>query len=162
MDKIIQPGTEVLIFNYNPNWGPKQDEELYIKGIVESSEILEEPTMHGSPWMIRFYKVIGEDNDIYYGTYDVNIKGSHYFRTIPDHIDKVKHKIKDNCEQINKLNHDNLELYELISKLNYELYKNKSLIEETNNTTPYKEYKSLEEQTIALAKTNAKRYQKTK
>ena len=120
MEKIIPDGTEVLIFNYIANWGSKQDEEHYIKGVIESSEELEEPTMHGSPWMIRFYKVKGEDNKFYYGTYDTGINGCNYIRTIPDHINKIKHKIKKNCEEINRLNDENFELYEQIVKLNRE------------------------------------------
>ena len=57
MEKIIPDGTEVLIFNYIANWGSKQDEEHYIKGVIESSEELEEPTMHGSPTMEHMIQV---------------------------------------------------------------------------------------------------------
>lgn len=159
MEKIIPDGTEVLIFKYAPSWEQKQEEARFIKGVIESSEILEKPTMHGSPWMIRFYKVIGEDNDIYYGTYDTNIKGSHYFRTIPDHINKIKQKIKNNYEQINKLNNDNFELCELMMKLNEDLYKKEKITDKTEKE-PYIRFKSLEEQTIALARKNADAYKK--
>ena len=168
MDKIIPNGTEVLIFNYVPNWGPKQDEERFIRGIVEDSEIIEEETMHGTPWTKRFYRVLGEDNDIYYGTYDVASKGSHYIRTIEDHIKHIKNKITSNCEKINTLNNNNYDLLKLITTLNnqdFDLTEHITSLSDTysdNNPTekeamdkPTIEYKSIEEKTIKLAQENA-------
>ena len=169
MEKIIPNGTKVLIFNYIPNWGPKQDEERFIRGVIEDSEILEEETMHGSTWTKRFYRVLGEDNEIYYGTYDVGSRGSHYIRTVEDHINHIKNKITSNCEKINELNNKNYDLLKLITTLNnqdFDLTEHiASLSNECSNNTNKKtkdeqtnpEYKSIEEKTIRLAKENAKK-----
>ena len=164
MEKIVPNGTEVLIFKYNPCLGPNQDEERFIRGRIESSEIIEESTMHGSPWDIRVFKVLGEDNKTYYGTYDRGLRGQHYFRSVEDHINLIRNKIKSNNEEISKLNEDNIKLFDLItdlSKIAYE--KNESelspteyLGEENSNIR----FKSLDEKVTTLADLNVKRYRR--
>lgn len=164
MEKNVPIGTEVLIFRYNPSLGPNQDEERYIRGRIESSEIIEESTMHGSPWDIRYYKVLGEDNKTYYGTYDRGLRGQHYFRSIEDHINHVRNKIKSNNEEISKLNDENIKLFDLItdlSKIVYEKYESELspteyLGEENSNIG----FKSLDEQVTTLADLNVKRYRR--
>ena len=142
MDKVIPNGTEVLIFNYIPNWGPKQDEERFIRGVIKDSEIIDEPDLHGSSWNVRFYCVLGEDGDTYHGTYDQGMIGSHYFRTIEDHIDHIKRKIKDNYNKINELNDQNFELFELISSLR-ENQNTPDLTDNEKNNTTYPVYKKI-------------------
>lgn len=162
MDKIVPNGTEVLIFNYVLNTGPKLDEEIFTRGIILSSEVLEEPSIYGDSFKMRFYKVLGEDNKIYYGTYDVANKGSHYFLSIEDHINHVRNKIISNSKTINKLNEDNIKLFDLITDLSNVIYeKNESelepeeyLGEEAANI----KFNSLDDQVTTLAKINVKRY----
>ena len=162
MNKNVPIGTKVLIFRYNPSLGPNQDEEKFIRGIIESSEIVEESTMHGSPWDIRFFKVLGEDNNTYYGTYDTGLRGQYYFRSIKDHINHVRNKIKLNNEKISELNEDNIRLLDLITDLSETSYeKNESelepeeyLGEEAANI----KFNSLDDQVTTLAKINVKRY----
>ena len=117
MNRIIPNGTEVLIFYYNEGLGPNQDVFRFIKGIVESSETIEIPTMHGSPWDEVLYKVLGEDNNIYYGNYGSHITGNYYFRTAEDHIIHLKNRIKNNCDTINNLDLQNSKLYDLMEDL---------------------------------------------
>ena len=164
MNKDIPIGTEVLIFKYNSSLGPNQDEEHFIKGRIENSEIREETTMHGSPWNIRYYKVLGEDNNTYYGTYDMGLSGYYYFRSIEDHINHIRNTIKSNNKKINELNEKNLELCDLItdlSRISYEKDESELkpvdyLGEEASNII----FKSLDDKVTTLAKLNAKRYRK--
>lgn len=166
MDKIIPNGTEVLIFNYRLNQRPKIDEELYVKGIVESSEILEEEDeiIQGKPWRKRFYKVLGEDNDIYYATYGFDVRGSHFIRTVEDHINHIKNKIKSNEEEIKNLNEDNIKLYNLMTHLIiYE--KNKTQlkpVEHLGEEAANIHFNSLDDKVTTLAKLNVKRYNRNK
>lgn len=46
--KLIPNGTEVLIFKYIREWGPNQNELSYITGIVQSSELSDDLSCHGS------------------------------------------------------------------------------------------------------------------
>ena len=162
MDKIIPYGTEVLIFEYNPARGLDQKEDIYIMGVVCDSKIVQEDVIHGSSWESVTYEVLGEDGKIYSGNYNNHIRGDFYFRTIEDHISKIKSKVASNFEKVKKVNQENLELFDAIDKL----YSKKYTKQETNDSTIANEYmnnrhfKSLEENTIYLANMNAKRYKK--
>lgn len=162
MEKIIPNGTKVLIFEYNATLGVYQNENKFIKGTVCDSETVEEQTMHGSPWCVTVYKVLGEDGKCYIGNYDSRISGKHYFRTIEDHIVHLTKQIKNNCAKINQLNNKNCQLYELIRNLNDSLYSVVDSIDQAENDGNYIQYPSLEENTIALAKKNAERYKRYK
>ena len=161
MEKIIPNGTKVLIFNYNPSYSPKQDERHLIMGIIKESETKEISTLHGSPWNVQAYKVLGEDGTLYYGTYDKGIVGNNYFRTIEDHIEFIKNIIKSNYETISELNDKNIDLYDYIENLTDTLYEQES-DNETYEETNTKEFKSISEATIFLAKKNAEKYKKRK
>lgn len=159
MSKTIPAGTEVLIFYYNVGLGPNQDDCNFIKGLVESCETVEISTMHGSPWNEVLYKVLGEDNNTYYGNYDTHITGNYYFRTVDDHVKHLQNKIRNNCNQINDLNVENSKLFDLIADLCIEN------IEESNLSTNdhidsnifEREFKSLDEKVSVLVKENVKR-----
>ena len=164
MDKNVPIGTEVLIFRYNPSLGPNQDEERFIRGRIESSEIIEESTMHGSPWDIRFFKVLGEDNKTYYGTYDRGLRGQHYFRSVEDHINLIRNKIKSNNEEISKLNEDNIKLFDLITDLSKIIYEKHEIELKPEEYLGAGEsiikFKSLDEKVTTLADLNVKRYRR--
>lgn len=162
MEKNVPIGTEVLIFRYNPSLGLNQDEGKYIIGRIESSAIMKESTMHESPWDTRLYTVLGEDNKIYYGTYDTG-KG-YYFRSIEDHINHIRNKIKSNNEKISKLNEENIKLFDLITDLSrvvYEKYESELRPEEyLGEGESILRFKSLDEMVTTLADLNAKRYRR--
>ena len=164
MDKNVPIGTEVLIFRYNPSLGPNQDEERFIRGRIESSEIIGETTMHESTWDIRYYKVLGEDNKTYYGTYNTGLRGHHYFRSIEDHINHVRNKMISNNEEIIKLNEENIKLFDLITDLSKIVYKkNESELspeEYLRERESIIKFKSLDEKVTTLADLNVKRYRR--
>ena len=164
MEKNVPNGTEVLIFNYVLNRGPKLDEERFTRGIILSSEILEEPSIYGDSSKMRFYKVLGEDNEIYYGTYDVANKGSHYFRSIEDHINHVRNKIISNSKTINRLNEDNIKLFDLITDLSKIIYEKHEIelspTEYLGEGESIIKFKSLDEKVTTLADLNVKRYRR--
>ena len=164
MDKNVPIGTEVLIFRYNPSLGPNQDEERFIRGRIESSEIIGETTMHGSTWDIRYYKVLGEDNKTYYGTYNTGLRGHHYFRSIEDHINHVRNKMISNNQEIIKLNEENIKLFDLITDLSKIVYeKNESELspeEYLRERESILRFKSLDEMVTTLADLNVKRYRR--
>lgn len=143
MNKIIPSGTEVLIFNYIREWGPNQNEDNFIFGTVIDSKNTDFDSIHGSPWNIQVYIVLGEDGKIYKGTYNTGIASSFYFRTMDDHIKRLYSKISSNCEMINNIKEDNYRNFKLISEL---------------KSRQKKEFKSIEEKTSYLASVNVKRY----
>lgn len=103
---IIPNGTEVLIFEYIREWGPRQDDENYIsKGIIKSSKQSEDLSYHGSPCYIQIYEVLGEDGKKYTGTYGNGsvLIGNMFFRTKEHQINVLNLKISDNEEKILKL-----------------------------------------------------------
>lgn len=83
--KVIKKGSEVLIFNYIPSWGPKQDTEHYIKGIVTNIEMSEYIPMHGTPKNVVSYTVLGEDGNEYFGNYGTHTFGDSFFMTQEDY-----------------------------------------------------------------------------
>ena len=121
---IIPNGTEVLIFEYIREWGPRQDDENYIsKGIIKSSKQSEDLSYHGSPWYEQIYEVLGEDGKEYTGTYGIGsvFNGNMFFRTKEHQIYVLNLKISDNEEKILKLKEKNNEYLKKIAILENEL-----------------------------------------
>lgn len=104
---IIPNGTEVLIFKYIREFGPYQDDENYIHGIIKSSKTSDDLSYHGSSWYEQIYEVLGEDGKIYIGTYGRGLIGNSFFRTKEDHIKILKCKISDNMKKIINLKEKN-------------------------------------------------------
>lgn len=117
MEKIIPNGTEVLIFKYISEWGPNQDDENYVVGIVQSSKTSDDLSIHGSSHYVQIYEVLGNDGNRYTGTYGNGFVGNSFFRTREDHIEILKRKISHNKETITKLQEKNSEYINQISSL---------------------------------------------
>ena len=123
MNKIIPNGTEVLIFKYVRELGPYQDDENYIVGTIQSSEMSNDLSMHSSPFYVQVYEVLGQDGNKYIGTYGTGSIGNSFFRTKEDHIDILSKKISCNEQDILRLEEKNIEYNEQISLLKKELEK---------------------------------------
>ena len=104
---ILPNGTEVLIFKYVRKWGPNQDDENYIIGTVQSSKTSDDLSYHGSPWYEQIYEVLGEDGNLYIGTYGRGLIGNSFFRTKEDHISVLMRRINNNEQEISKLKEKN-------------------------------------------------------
>lgn len=115
--KIIENGTEVLIFKYISQRGIRQNEDNYILGEVISSEKSHDLSYHGSPYHVQIYQVIGEDGMLYRGSYDTGTIGNSYFRTKEDHIKKLYQRVEQNNQNIQKLATQNNEYYEKIKEI---------------------------------------------
>lgn len=117
MEKIVPNGTEVLIFNYIKEWGPKQDDDKYITGVVQSSTLSDDLSIHGSSYHVLVYKVLGSNGRIYTGTYGYGLIGKYFFRTKEDYIKVLKSRISNNNEIISKLQESNVEYINRINLL---------------------------------------------
>jgi len=117
MEKIIPNGTEVLIFKYVREWGPNQDDENYVVGIVQSSKTSDDLSIHGSSHYVQIYEVLGNDGNRYTGTYGNGLIGNSFFRTKGDQVEILKRKISHNKETITKLQEKNNEYIKQISSL---------------------------------------------
>ena len=104
---IIANGTEVLIFKYVREWELNQDDENYICGIVQSSKISDDLSWHGSSWNELIYEVLGEDGNIYIGTYGRGIIGNSFFRTKEDQISILRNRITNNEQEMLKIKEKN-------------------------------------------------------
>ena len=114
MEKILQYGEEVLIFQVSNN----MKENEYIKGKVISSRESEDLSHHGSPWYEEIYDVRGEDGYIYTGTYNRDIIGEGiFFRTPEDHINYLQEKINKNYRTIYDINCENDTYRKIINSL---------------------------------------------
>ncbi len=116
MDKILENGTEVLIFNYISG-GLYKDMEHYIRGNIIKSEMSDDLSYHGSPWYVVNYTVLGEDGNEYFGNYGEHTLGDNYFMTEEDYINYLKGSIQINNERILKIKEENNELEEMIKKV---------------------------------------------
>lgn len=115
MKNIIPNNTEVLIFNSNMDFNSQLDTTL-IEGKVISSHESDDLSQHGSPWIEQIYSVQGEDGNIYKGTYESPIIGSHYFMTIEDFKKNIVNRIQYNNEVIKDLQIKNKEYLNIIEK----------------------------------------------
>ena len=100
MEKILENGTEVLIFNYISGWGLEQDMEHYIRGTIIKSEMSEDLSYHGSPWNVINYTVLGEDGIEYFGNYGKHTLGRNFFMTEEDYIELCKQKAEKEARDI--------------------------------------------------------------
>lgn len=114
MEKILENGTEVLIFNYISGWGLNQDIEHYIRGTVVKSELSDDLSYHGSPWNVINYTVLGEDENEYFGNYGSHTLGTSYFMTEDDYISLLNRTILYNEEKIKEIENENKKLLEMI------------------------------------------------
>ena len=123
MERQLNIGDKVLIFNYISSWGIKQDYNRFIEGVVIKKELSDDLSQHGSPWEVMNYKVLGEDGKEYYGNYIEHVLGNSFFMTREDYINHLRYeksilktlkdnknilsmlkKYKDELEDINKNN----------------------------------------------------------
>lgn len=131
--KIIPNGTEVLIFKYVREWGPNQDDENYIVGKVQTSKTSDDLSYHGSPRYEQIYEVLGENGNIYVGSYGTGIIGNSYFRTTDDHISFLKNRIADNEQEILRIQEKNDRYFRQIKEL-----EESSKIQEQCDSVPIK------------------------
>ncbi len=102
-DKKIADGTEVLIFKYIRERGLQQDNFHFKRGIIQSSKLTEDLSTHGSIWQKHFYTVLGEDGQLYFGTYGSGSVGGSFFRTPHDHMAYLANLICRNDKKIEEL-----------------------------------------------------------
>lgn len=114
MEKMLENGTEVLIFKYISGWGLNQDIKHYIRGTIIKSEMSKDLSHHGSPWNVINYTVLGEDEIEYFGNYGNHTLGDSFFMTDEDYICYLNRKIELNKEKIIEIENENSELEELI------------------------------------------------
>lgn len=107
MRNVLPNGAEVLIFNYISEWGPNQDEEQFIRGVIKSSKRSDDLSSHESTWHEQIYTVLGEDGKEYCGLYGRGIIGNAFFRTIEDHINYLMSKISQNDQKMKNLENEN-------------------------------------------------------
>lgn len=110
MDKVLNVGDEVLIFEYIREWGIDQDDEHYIRGNVVKSEMSDDLSYHGSPWHVMNYTVLGEDGNLYFGNYEHPILGNSFFMTQEDYIRYLEGKIDNNQKKILEINEENQQI----------------------------------------------------
>ena len=115
MEKNLKIGDQVLIFErrYQSRLGI----EPYKKGIVISHQKADELSVHGSPWSVDLYKVMGEDKKEYIGSYGHSIIGNAYYYTIEDYIDYLNYKIKENNREIEELLDRNRQISDYINNI---------------------------------------------
>ena len=101
MKNIIPDNTEVLIFN-SKYYSTSFEDTTFIKGKIVSSIESGDLSSHGSPWYEQIYYVLGEDKNMYIGTYKRPITGSHYFMTIEDYKQKLADMIAHNNDVVIK------------------------------------------------------------
>ena len=117
MEKMLENGTEVLIFKYISGWGLNQDIKHYIRGTIIKSEMSKDLSHHGSPWNVINYTVLGEDEIEYFGNYGHHTLGSSFFMTEEDYVCYLNRKIELNNEKIIEIENENNELEELIKNV---------------------------------------------
>lgn len=117
MDKIIQNGTEVLIFYDFKGLGRGSNERDFVKGVVVSSRESNDLSYHGSAWYEQIYNVVDENGRNYEATYGNAYVGSFFIRTIEHHMAMIKSRISDNSEEICALNKENDELNGTLEEL---------------------------------------------
>ena len=111
MEKIIENGTEVLLFqNGDEVQIPKN--YSFIRGIVINSEQKEYDCMHGSPLIKQIYTVQDENGKIYYPVYKNAVNGF-YIRTIEEELNYVREIIPKEIQKLKKLEEE----IDLLNKL---------------------------------------------
>ena len=102
MEKIIPNGTEVLIVS-------EDNVSNFEKAKIISSKESEDLSYHGSPWYEMIYTVQDKNGNEYSATYGIRISGiaSCCIRTVEDHVERIKFKIKDNEEIIENTQKEN-------------------------------------------------------
>ena len=128
MDNKPNIGDTVLIFEsyYNDDYDKGINWYYPIKpfkrGTIIDKQKSDDLSQHGSPWYVTIYKVLGEDGNIYMGTYKHSIIGSSFFYTEEDYIDRLIYYIKLNNERVDEINkitkeiEDNINLIKGIKK----------------------------------------------
>ncbi len=129
MNNRIKNNTEVLIFNYIPEWGINQDITHFIRGKIINSEV--SGYNFGNGTTLVNYTVLGEDNNKYYGNYNYHYVGNSFFLTEEDYIAFLQRKISFNKDEQQKLQQENQELEKIISSLKNNVVE--SSREELNN-----------------------------
>ena len=119
MNNILKNGEEVLIFDAI-NSSPELVDDKYIKGVIISSFESDDLSMHGSAWYEQVYNVLGEDEQVYIGTYGRAILGTSYFRTVEDYKKYLNNKIDFNNRTIETLNDRNSKYLDIISSFEKE------------------------------------------
>lgn len=120
--KIIPNGTEVII--------PYKEDEEYITGVIESSEMSDDLSYHGSAYYEQIYKVFGDNGKIFVCTHGMGVACNCYFRTKEEHISFLKCKITQNEQKIKELEEKNNNYLNKIKELegNLEQQNQKELI----------------------------------
>ena len=92
MDRELNIGDKVLIFNYISQRGINQNYNRFIEGIVIHKELSDDLSQHGSPWEVMNYRVLGEDGKKYFGNYIDPVLGDSFFMTREDYINHLRHE----------------------------------------------------------------------
>lgn len=117
MEGIHNKNEEVLIFNYIREWGPNQNIEDYIRGTIISSELSDDLSLHGSPYNVVIYTVLGEDGNLYRGNYDLPLLGNSFFLTEMDYIRKLHTRISFCDKKIEEENKKKEKYQQLIDEI---------------------------------------------
>ena len=115
IEKQLKVGEEVLIFDRKINV-QRDGTESFIRGTVIEA-IQEDLSYRGSPWYVDSYRVIGEDNKEYIGSYGNSVIGNAYFFTEEDYIFYLNILKDKNNKQINELQNKNQEINTIIDSL---------------------------------------------
>lgn len=129
MEEKKPAGTEVLIFKHVREWGPKQDNIHFKKGIIQNSFLTEDLATHGSPVFKNFYTVLGEDGCLYFGTYGEGTIGGSFFRTKEDHQAYLSNEIRILQEKRASIDNQIEKLREMIVELTPKKEQNKDIIQ---------------------------------
>ena len=100
MEKDLQIGDEVLIFNYDSKLY-KQDDSNYVKGHILS--INNNISKLEKDLGIKTYKVLGEDGIIYVGSLNKAFAGNSIIRTKLGYLNYIREKIRIIEDELEKL-----------------------------------------------------------
>ena len=89
MEKQLENGTKVLVFNYISRLGRNLDYNHYVKGTIVDSEFDE----------VINYTILGEDGKKYFGNYKKHTFGNCIFMTEEDYISYLNSE-----DKLNKIN----------------------------------------------------------
>lgn len=117
MEKQLNIGDEVLIFNYIPEWSPNQDMTRYKIGHVIEKKLSHDLSYHGSPWCVMNYTIIGNDGRKYFGNYIHPTLGDSFFMKEEDYIEYLKQEIIYKQNKIYEIQKEIIEIQERIESV---------------------------------------------
>ena len=92
MERQLNIGDKVLIFNYISSWGINQNYSRFKEGVVIEKKLSDDLSQHGSPWEVMNYRVLGEDGFKYFGNYIEPVLGDSFFMTREDYLNHLRYE----------------------------------------------------------------------